>query len=135
MHKISKNSENIFVVLSSFINSFLGIILFIKQVNPILASTFFVVGIIAFFHHVYPNNQIIRFFDWSFSLSIFLYVLLLYKITPVFYLPIIILFLMWLLSFYSFHKLHNIWLYNLTHTFWHIFGAIFVYFLIFSFNL
>lgn len=131
MNKISKNSENVFVTVSSFASSILGIILFVNHVNLILASAFFMVGIIAFLHHFYPINAIIRFFDWSLSFLIFFYVLLIYKITPSLYLPIVILFCIWLISFYSFHKLHNIRLYNLTHTLWHIFGAIFVYYLIF----
>ena len=131
MNKISKNSENRFVTFSSFANSILGIILLVYHVNPILACAFFVVGIIAFLHHLYPTNTIIRFFDWSFSLFIFLYVFLIYKITPSLYLPILILFFVWFISFYSFHKLHNIRLYNLTHTLWHIFGALFIIYLIF----
>ncbi len=130
MYKITKKSENIFVVLSSFFYSILGILLYFKYINPIIVLILFVIGIIAFFHHIYPGNQIIRLFDWSLSFIFFLYILFFYKITPVFYLPIIILFFVWFVSFYSFHKIHNIWLYNLTHTLWHILGSIFIYLLI-----
>lgn len=130
MYKITKNSENIIVVLSSFSYSILGFLLFFKQANPIIAFALFVIGIIAFFHHVYPDNQIIRLFDWSLSFIFFLYILFFYKITPAFYLLIVILFFVWFVSFYSFHKIHNIWLYNVTHTLWHILGSIFIYLLI-----
>ena len=81
------------------------------------------VGISAFFHHQYPSNQLLRFFDWFSSFVLMAYTLMAYKLTGVEYLLFLILFSIWIFSFYHFHKTHNIQYYSISHIAWHILGA------------
>ncbi len=129
MLKLHQDSENLFVTLSSFLYSILGIFLFINQHSLFFGVVFFLIGISAFFHHSYPKNQLFRILDWSASVVIILALTINYEFSWVVFIASLALLSIWYISFHSFQK-HNIFIYTLTHTLWHICSVVFIFWLI-----
>lgn len=126
------------VLFSSF--SYIVAAIFLFGDDPTVISFLLLVFLTSLFYHSYPHNLYFRIADWIASLSFIYYIgnfvyknqLLSTVVMEIVFAMAVVSIISWIISFFAFIKNHNR-VYNISHTIWHILGAIMVYIIVFSF--
>lgn len=125
------------VLFSSF--AYILSAMFLIGTDKTVISFLLLVFLTSIFYHSYPHNKYFRLADWIASLSFIYYLLnFIYKYDLDNRLSISILLslsvlsiISWTISFFAFIKDKNI-TYNISHTLWHVLGAIIIYYIVLS---
>ena len=134
----NKMPHHVVVLFSSFAYIVSAIFLFGK--DPTVISFLLLVFLTSLFYHSYPHNHYFRLADWLASLSFIYYLFnFIYKYDLLSTLSLQLLLILaivsivsWTVSFFAFIEGHNR-AYNISHTIWHILGALIIYIIVFSF--
>ena len=131
----SKIPHHVAVLFSSF--AYVLVAIFLTGNDKIIISFLFLVFITSIFYHSYPHNKYFRLADWIASLSFISYLanfLYVNNITTDFFVDALIFLAVvsivsWIISFFAFIKNYSL-VYNISHTLWHILGAIIIYLIV-----